>query len=50
MNYLTTAIEYHRAGLKVIPFWNEPGGKKRFPYEYAKFRDAQSEEIGRAHV
>lgn len=43
MNYLSSAIEYHRAGLKVIPFWNEADGKKRFPYEYAKYREAQSE-------
>lgn len=43
MNYFKEAIEYHRAGLKVIPFWNEADGKKRFPYEYAKYRDAQTE-------
>lgn len=43
MNYLQSAIEYHKAGLKVIPFWNEADGKKRFPYEYAKYRQHQTE-------
>lgn len=42
MNFLKEAIEYHQAGLKVIPFWNEADGKKRFPYGYAKFRTAQT--------
>lgn len=43
MNFLQSAIEYHKAGLKVVPFWNEADGKKRFPAQYAKYRDAQSE-------
>jgi hypothetical protein len=43
MNYFKEAIEYHRAGLKVIPFWNKADGKKQFPYEYAKYRDVQTE-------
>lgn len=43
-SYLDAAILYHRAGLKIIPFWNRDAGKKSFPSDYAKYREAQSEE------
>jgi len=41
-SYLTAATEYSAAGLKVIPFWNEADGKKRFPADYAKYRESQT--------
>lgn len=43
MNYLIAAMQYHVHGLKVIPFWNDGEEKKRFPYEYAKYRERQTE-------
>lgn len=47
-SYLQAAKEYHAAGLHTIPFWNEENGKKRFPADYAKYRESQtSEDIDR---
>ena len=43
-NFLDTALEYHRAGLKIIPFRTGDGGKKIFPGDYAKYREGQTEE------
>lgn len=43
MNFLTSALEYHAAGLKVIPFSNGENGKKIFPTDYAKYREVQTE-------
>ena len=42
-SYLTAAKEYHNAGLHTIPFWNEENGKKRFPSDYAKYRETQTD-------
>ena len=42
MNYLTTATEYHAAGLKVIPFYKRQDGSVTFPPDYAKYRDEQT--------
>lgn len=42
-NYLEAALNYHRAGLKVIPFWTDSEGDKVFPKEYATYREAQTE-------
>jgi len=44
MTFLETAISYHRAGLKVIPFYKRPDGSVTFPSDYARYREAQ--EIG----
>lgn len=41
-NYTDIALSYHAAGLKVIPFSNGADGKKIFPANYAKYRDAQT--------
>jgi hypothetical protein len=41
-SYLNAAKDYAAAGLKVIPFWNEQDGKKRFPSDYAKYRQQQT--------
>lgn len=43
MNFLPTAIEYHDAGLKVIPFYHREGGGVRFP-SWEKYRESQSRE------
>jgi len=43
MNFLESALEYHAAGLKVIPFKNGENGKKIFPNDYARFREVQTE-------
>lgn len=44
MNYLSAALEYHAAGLKVIPFYTRPDGSKSFPPDYAKYREGQTAE------
>ena len=44
MNYLSAALEYHAAGLKIIPFYTRPDGSKSFPPEYAQYRDGQTED------
>lgn len=44
MNFLKSALQYHAAGLKVIPFWNKPDGSKSFPPDYAVYRDTQTTE------
>lgn len=41
MNFLAPAIEYHEAGLKVIPFYHRDGGGVRFP-SWEKYRAGQS--------
>ena len=41
--YLDTALRYHAAGLRVIPFSTDVDGKKVFPNGYAKYRDVQTE-------
>ena len=41
-NYFVDAMRYHEAGLKIVPFWNGPDGKKSFPEDYAKYRESQS--------
>ncbi|MBK8706496.1 MAG: bifunctional DNA primase/polymerase [Saprospiraceae bacterium] len=41
--YLETAMTYHAAGLKVIPFYSEADGHKNFPSGYARYREAQTE-------
>ncbi len=42
-NYKDIATKYASAGLKVIPFWNQSDGSKRFPSDYSKYREAQSQ-------
>jgi len=42
-SYLSAAKDYHTAGLKVIPFWNAENGGKKFPNDYAKYREAQTD-------
>ena len=44
MNFLQSALEYHAAGLKIIPFKDGENGKKIFPADYAKFRESQTEQ------
>lgn len=46
--YLDTALLYHAAGLKVIPFSSASDGRKVFPSNYARFRDTQTEADVRA--
>jgi hypothetical protein len=41
--YYDTALTYHAAGLKVIPFFNGADGLKTFTSGYARYRDAQTE-------
>lgn len=43
MNYLQSALQYHAAGLKVIPFKAHEDGRKTFPQDYAKYRENQTE-------
>lgn len=43
MNYLESAIAYHKAGLKVIPFYERQEGGIRFP-SWEKYRDGQSQQ------
>ena len=43
MNFLEAAMRYHKAGLKVIPFWTNSEGEKVFPKDYARFRTGQTE-------
>ena len=42
-NFTDIALSYHAAGLKVIPFSNGTDGKKMFPANYARFREAQTD-------
>lgn len=42
--YYDQALTYHAAGLKVIPFYNKDDSSKAFPKDYARYRDAQSEQ------
>ncbi len=37
------ALQYHAAGLRVIPYWNDPDPKKQFP-AWAKYREGQTAE------
>jgi hypothetical protein len=40
-DYLEAALQYHAAGLRVIPFRNDPNPAKQYP-TWKKYRDAQT--------
>lgn len=43
--YKDVAHRYHKAGLKVIPFWNKPDGLVQFPERWAQYRNQTKEDI-----